>query len=79
MTDIETPCFYTGDKVIVKPKYLLKIAKRNLELAKRFEKKIGTIVGFDDDALFFLVDFDGKISPWGRFELEKVLDDKEQQ
>lgn len=65
---------FIGDKVKVRKEYILKIAKKDFELAKFLANRIGEIVGFDDITWYFLVRFDNKKFSFRRFHLEKISD-----
>lgn len=61
-----------GDKVKVKQKYLLEIAKKDLESAKFLARNVGKIVGFDDITWYFTVKFKDKEFSFRRLHLERV-------
>ena len=63
-----------GDKVKIKYKYILEIAKRDLELAKSLVDKTGVIIDFDDITWYFLVRFDNAEISFRKFQLEEVSD-----
>lgn len=63
-----------GDKVKIKYEYILKIAKKDLELAKSLANKTGVIINFDDITWYFLVRFDNNEFSFRKFQLEKVND-----
>lgn len=63
---------YIGDKVQIKEEYILKIAKKNFELAKYLVNKTGEIIKFDEITWYYIVKFDDKEFSFRRFHLKKV-------
>lgn len=63
---------YIGDKVRVKDRYILEIAKKDFELAKSLVGVIGEIVMFDDITWHFIVRFDNKEYSVRHYQIEKA-------